>query len=231
MFAAQGQDELGLTSEFKVLADDLAMLLQAAGLKTKAYHEGTPYFAALTVDKKMVVLEHLRFYRDLCAEQLQEGKSLRDSQTFTWRALKKCNLVPNANFLSQVTSGDIVEIYNESGIQLFRNLEFFELCSYTLEDLYCCEWWRLYRRSDRVINILMNCCSEIFANEHPQGVHYPVHKHELEEIASIDRNRICMDVKFVGPLYTKKSIKALICIEAARFLLPGERLDSEFQTI
>jgi hypothetical protein len=222
--ACKTQDNINFNIEFQNLADALVGLLSTAGIKTKAYHQNLPFFSLLAADRKFQVIEDLKFYYSLCSQQVLEGKSLRDSQTFTWRALKACGLTPGSDFLSRIFTGDIVEIYNSDQIQIFRNLEFFDFCSYTLEDLYCREWWKLFERKDSITKSLLNLVPEIFSGEHPQGVHYPVQKHTVKEAASSETFQVALDFKFIGPLFNNKLVKAILCIEQATFLSPDQGL-------
>ncbi len=88
MLAGKYIGSLDLNADFKTLATDLVMLLSAEGVKVHAFNEGTPYFKALSFEAQQEVMKYLKFYYDLCCEHIQEGMSLRDNQTFTWRALK-----------------------------------------------------------------------------------------------------------------------------------------------
>lgn len=220
-----------LDSDFKSLATALCELLATAGVAKKPYSEELPFFRALTLEKRLSTVEQLRFYYELCVSQVCEGASLRNSQTFTWRALKKCGLTPASDFLSRITAGDIVEIYNCDGMQIFRNLEFFEFCSYTLEDLYCREWWVLYRRDQHITDMVRARVQEVFNHEHPDGLLCPAPKHILQEIASSEKFRVSMEYRFLGPLYENNAVKAMIAIESVCSLPPYQGLGQEFSTI
>lgn len=198
---------------FKALAEALCSLFHDAGIKVRPYIANLPFFSVLPTERKSEILKHFGFYLDLCTAQLQEGQSLRDSQTFTWRALKACGLTPGSDFLQRITPGDVVEIYSTTNNQIFRNLEFFDFCSYTLEELFSREWWNLFSRSETVTNNIMNIASSIFAGEHPKGIHYPVLAHTVKEISSPEKFEWNMDIKFLGPLSSNRTIKALFCIE------------------
>ena len=39
------------------------------------------------------------------------------------------------------------EDYNVEGLQTWRNLNFMKFCSYTLEEVFCIEWYKRYTRT------------------------------------------------------------------------------------
>ncbi len=208
-------DDEKLRVNFIQLATNLAQLLHSLGLKTQAGLKDFPYFSALNSFEKATAVERLQFYYNLCMEQQIEGQSLRDSKKFTWRALVKLGLIPESDFLDRLENDDIIEIYNQDHVQLFRNLEFFDICSYSIEELYCIQWWKLFRREPAISETILNMCTDLYLKKYPSGLVNPLPIHWVEECLS--RSRYCMDLqlKFLGPLLTNKKVSALICIERA----------------
>ncbi|MBS1969024.1 MAG: hypothetical protein JSU04_01885 [Bdellovibrionales bacterium] len=209
------KQEQRLRTEFIALAIGLAKMLNEAGTKTQAGLEGFPHFDNLELHDKKVAIESLRFYHDLCRDQVDEGQPLRDSKKFTWRALVKLGLSPQSDFLDRIESGDIVELYNEEQVQLFRNLEFFDICSYTIEELFCIQWWRLFRRDEAVSKSIVQLVSDLFQRKYPNGVSGPLPQHLVVESISRDKFKMDFYMKYIGPLYKNKKVGALICIEQA----------------
>lgn len=205
-----------LENQFITVATNLHELLAKEGIKNAAYLEGTPYFSALDEQKKRAIIEHMELYYQLCAEHHAEGQALRDSQKFTWRALVKLGWVPSANLMDTIGSGDIVEIYSDEQVQLFRNLEFFDFCSYTLEELFCVEWYRLFARDESVSRDILKMLEEIYSKKHPEGLTMPLPYHIVVE--SLSRDRFSMDfcMKFIAPLYKNKQIVGVVCVEQAK---------------
>lgn len=207
-----------LRSNFIALSMSLAKMLQNVGLKTQAGLEGFPHFNQLTNLEKTTAIERLQFYYDLCMEQLIEGQSLRDSKKFTWRALVKLGLSPQSDLLDRIGEGDIVEIYNEEQVQLFRNLEFFDICSYTLEELFCIQWWRLFQRDEAVSSEILKLVNDLYSKKYPNGVAGPLPQHTVLECLSRDKFKIDFFMKYIGPLYKNKQVGALICLEQAALI-------------
>jgi hypothetical protein len=207
-----------LRGNFIALATGLAKMLNNVGLKTQAGLEGFPHFNELTTQEKTTAVERLQFYYDLCLDQITEGQSLRDSKKFTWRALVKLGLSPQSDLLDRIGDGDVVEIYNEEQVQLFRNLEFFDICSYTIEELFCIQWWRLFQREESVSSEILKLVNDLYAKKYPNGVASPLPQHTVLECLSRDRFKIDFFMKYIGPLYKNKQVAALICLEQAALI-------------
>lgn len=210
--------EEALNRQFTEIAEKLAMMLQNEGLKTQASLNGLSYFSQLTTQQKEVAIEKLSFYHDLCHDHVVEDCSLRDSKRFTWRALVKLGLSPTADFLEALEDGDIVEIYDAQQVQVFRNLDFFDFCSYTLEELFTLEWWRLFKRDEDISKKILDVASEIYQKKHPIGITDPVPEHLVIEELSKEKTKLEFFIKQLSPLYQKHQVAALICVERASFI-------------
>ncbi|WP_413291110.1 hypothetical protein [Bdellovibrio sp. HCB337] len=207
-------DDQTLKLRFTEISSALVDLLCIENIKTKAYRdEGLPHFSVLSTAKKIDVIDHLEVYYNLCAEHLSEGQALRDSKRFTWRALVKMGLAPFSDLLNRITEGDIVEIYGCDNTQLFRNLEFFDVCSYSIEELFCVEWYRLFQRDNKISDLIGQKVKELLDYKHPEGLEGPFPEHIVTEIFSDEKYQSKVFMKVVAPLYQNKRIAAFICIE------------------
>lgn len=214
------QDDQTLKLQFTEISSALVELLSAENFQTKAYRdENLPHFSLLSTDKKIEVINRLEVYYNLCAEHLGEGQALRDSKRFTWRVLVKMNLVPTSDLLNKISDGDIVEIYSCDNTQLFRNLEFFDVCSYSLEELFCVEWYRLFHRDEHISKMIGQKLQELLDYKHPEGFENAFPEHTVTEIFSDEKFQSLVFMKLVAPLYQNKRIVAFICIERGGVIL------------
>jgi hypothetical protein len=55
---------------------------------------------------------------------------------------------------NQVAKNEIIEIYNTEGVQLYRSLNFFSICSYSLLDLCVNKWFELWERPTATIEAM-----------------------------------------------------------------------------
>ena len=72
--------------------------------------------------------------------------------------MKVLKLVPPSGFLDLIDDGDYFEIYNADGLQIFRNLEFYRLVSYTIAEIAIYPWDQLYARDARYHGQIVEHC-------------------------------------------------------------------------
>ena len=209
---------LPLETEFKLLCQSLSVLLSSTGLKVRGHLPGVPHFRKLEDQQKSQVVSRLRFYHDLCQEQISEGYSLRDSMSFTWRALTKLGLAPRSDLFTKITNEHIVEIYSTDNVQLYCNLNFYEYCSYTLEELHTLPWWELFERDSRNTQQIFDHTMKIFKGEILDNVKPAIDKHVLKELNSSSMFTMEYTVELMGPLFKNKRPEAFIILEKARIL-------------
>ncbi|UXR63153.1 hypothetical protein EZJ49_08695 [Bdellovibrio bacteriovorus] len=210
-------DEI-LSEDFKVIATDICRMLATEGKVIVPYLPGLPYFSQLPSEGKKRVVETLRFYQDLCHSQLAEGYRINDSLSFTWRAFRRLGLVPRAELFNHIRNEDIVEIYSEDHIQLFRNFTFFDFCSYTLEELHTNEWWALFERDEEITTKIIEEVRKVFSEEIRETFTPNIPKHVLREIRSADRLCQSMEIRRMSPLYRNKKVAAVIVLEKVEML-------------
>ncbi|MNL12871.1 hypothetical protein D3C87_1337520 [compost metagenome] len=216
--ASRHSSGISRDEQFLVLANELCTLLKVEGVTCRAALPGLPYFSKLHDDKKAEIIEHLQFYLELCDSQIAEGYRIKDSLTFTWRALKKLNLVPPSDMFSYVTDQDVIEIYDGEGRQLYRNFRFFECCSYSLEELYSVEWWNLFDRDLKITQGLFSIVDKVFAGELKNIVDAQVESHPVIEKISEQKLEILYEKAFIGPLFRDKKAEAVVAIVRGRVL-------------
>lgn len=217
LMPAQGPEE-ELKNTFASVSFALTELLSRENVQTKAFSEGLPHFSALSLERKTTALASLQNYYELCAEHVKENQSLRDSKKFTWRALGKMALAPVSDLLDSITEGDVVEIYNLDHVQVFRNLEFFDFCSYTIEELYCLEWWRLFHREEKLVKEILRLLDSFHTRKNPQGLWNALPAHVVSESLSTSKYKVEVLLTYLGPLYSNRQVQSVICIEKAAFV-------------
>ncbi|NJL24241.1 MAG: hypothetical protein HC902_03040 [Calothrix sp. SM1_5_4] len=64
--------------------------------------------------------------------------------------MRELGLRPTADLFGELDKSDIIEIYSEEHIQLFRTFNMFECISYSLDELFSYEWWDLFQRDPAI---------------------------------------------------------------------------------
>jgi hypothetical protein len=173
--------------------------------------DGVTYFDKLSVEEQNYNLNHLRNYVETCEEVHRENHSLADSPFFLMKIFRKLGLRPVDDILEKIIANDVVEIYNSRNTQIFRNINFFKISSYTLDDLMSRPWWQLYKRKDEVIRSIFYYGSEVFSGSIRETIIPNVETHYLEEIDSNAYYKMNVDIKYMSPLNSINSEGGGIC--------------------
>lgn len=100
---------------------------------------------------------------------------------FLRKALDRLGLYVDENFWSTLSNDHVVEIYGEHMIQLYRSLNFFDTCGYSLPDLAAHEWYHLWERPKIVLEELISGANEVISKGLPT-FKPNIRKHLIKEI-------------------------------------------------
>ncbi|MEO5668307.1 MAG: hypothetical protein ABIR96_09630 [Bdellovibrionota bacterium] len=78
------------------------------------------------------------------------GEGQADTRRAAKRALDKYKMRVRDEDIDLIMQDDVVEMYSIDGLQIFRNLEFFNYCRYSLLEVMMYEWFALYERASFV---------------------------------------------------------------------------------
>lgn len=209
------KDQNIINEEFMTIALNISEMLRAEGITVRPFIPGLPHFSKLSTDKKIHVIEQVRFYQELCQSQLREGFKINDNISFTWRAFGRLGLSPSKDFFSYITEEDLVEIYSKDQIQLFRNFAFFECCSYTLEELHTYEWWNLFERDEKHTQMILEDAAKTLSGEIRDTFTPNIPAHNVREISSAENILINIEIRHMAPVYRNKKVDGLIVLERA----------------
>ena len=94
--------------------------------------------------------------------------------------LKKLNLkLADKDFFSQLENGEIIEIYDLEGLQIYRSWSAFQFCSYSIDQLMTYDWNTLFERPSHVVNYLYSVLPDIFGSL--KTVHYSIDEYLIKE--------------------------------------------------
>lgn len=208
-----------MSQKFILLAEHLCELLRIYGLNVKPYlDKNNLYFSELTEELQISQLNHFQRYVEVCQETKEQGHDLRETGHLVWNMLKKLELKSHVDVFSKLKETDIVEIYNSQNVQTFRNLNFFHICSYTLDELLSLPWWKLYHRDDLVSREIFAVGAGVFSGE-IAGMVSPVSRpHILEEVASASKIKMVLNVKAMSPLVSPYEAPSVFVIEESQLI-------------
>lgn len=207
-------------SQFKAIADEITKMADSVNIKIVPYYsDQLEHFVKLDSDIRKNILNSLQVYLNVYKAVQSEGSSLLDSVRVIWNALAQLGYRPASDLFSYINSGNIIEIHNNQLVQVFRNLTFFNYCSYSLEELYCYKMPELYTRDLTFEHDLMKYVQQIYSGEIKSIIKTELKPHTITELASRDRLHITDDIHYIAPLFDAKGghqAVATLCIESAR---------------
>lgn len=210
---SQAQDAL-----FKAQAQKLSFILASEGVYVRTFAPGLPHFSQLSVERKCLANKNLGFYIELCREHMSEGYSLKDGASFLWRAFHKLKLIPRSDLFNYFHEDSVIEIYSIDNVQLFRNLNFFKYCSYTLEELHSQEWWLLFERNAQILGMVHEYAMKFVTGELTENVGLNIPRHTVRELASAELLETEVDFVMAGPLMHQRKTAGFIVTENVRII-------------
>lgn len=197
-------DNLNEGELFKNLVKELSVLINGQNYNIRPYSEETlKKLEVLSRDAVQAanrkIISNIQLIENSVVS-LSEAKN----RSMIKNILNIMKLSATSDFLNNITEEDIVEIYSPDGIQIFRNLKFYETTSYSLADLLLYEWYELYSRPTKIYEKLAEyvvyCVTKARPNEIIDLNHIPAHI--IKEIKSNPIN--LLEVKFgkMAPIYS-----------------------------
>ncbi len=80
-----------------------------------------------------------------------DPRSYDNELTLLKRALDKHGFEADERFLKTLEKDQIIELYNENMIQLYRSFNFFKITGYSLLDISVFEWYILWDRPQKIL--------------------------------------------------------------------------------
>lgn len=204
---------------FRAISTQISELAATVNIKVVPFHDkNLVHFSKLEGSHQLQILSSLEVYLSVYTTTQAEGGSILDSVRVVWNALMKLGYRPTSDLFSYICEGNVIEIHNSSFVQTFRNLAFFNYCSYSLEELYCFHLTQLYARDLTVEEDLMKYLKQIYSGEVKTVIKTNLKEHIITELSSKGRLQITDKIEFMAPLYESgggRTPIATITIESA----------------
>jgi hypothetical protein len=145
------------------------------------------------------------------------------------KALEYFNFKMKNHSWETTAKNEIIEIYNHEGIQLYRSLNFFTTCGYSLLDLCVNEWYVLWERPRRVIDQLAEIVADLFAGKKAGDSTVYVPRHLIRETYDdgttqpFQPRSILVEFKNIYPTYSADDrINGFIATSTAQVVSIGD---------
>ncbi|MEQ1875378.1 MAG: hypothetical protein ABL958_01950 [Bdellovibrionia bacterium] len=201
----------GFERDFKGQLEDLCALAGREGIRIRPHSEKSwAKFLELDSERQLDAVANFELYRSVCAAAIDDGRALTDDVSLLWHVIKKMELRPRSDLFDKLSADDVIEIYDASFIQIFRNFKFFDICSYSLADIFMYEWRDLYIREPAVTARMAQQGIAVFSGQVQGTVPVNVDDHFLEEAFGPLKLKMKMRAKYFSPLYNKQNEVAAV---------------------
>lgn len=141
----------GVCAEIISHIDFIHFLLIKASFTVRPYTgKGIQKLLSLDSDARLEVLERLKNWKAILVSGGDSLETVNES-FMAARALTHFRLKFKGMNWDQIAENEIIEIYNNEGVQLYRSLNFFSICGYSLLDLCVNRWFELWERPTATI--------------------------------------------------------------------------------
>lgn len=210
---------------FKRLTEELSSLLEKEGVLVRPYaHPQLVHFNKINEKQQLEIISGLKHFIEAAKRVLRLGRSLKESEFFVRIALEYFGFEPHPEFEHRAFQKDVVvEFYALSGIQLFRTFNYFELTSYTLEDIYCRQWHDLYERPEETVTKMFSDVENLVISADPRKT-LTYGTHIIKERASLERLEVLCHGMHIAPMCRDGKMAGLSSLVTCRAL---ERSDGK----
>lgn len=129
--------------------------------------------------------------------------------------------VGDSEFESKIKDRDVIEAYDLTGNQIFRNLELFRYTSYSLVEIISRHWSELYLRPRLIDEMIMKEWVRVMELDSKEAVPLNVPPHLMKEKSGEGR-QVMIRFKYAWLLRNEKGEKTGIMITQSASLIDGQ---------
>jgi len=136
------------------------------------------------LDNKKLHIDFLKAFKNFHETVLEnpEFSEIELDRAFLKKELSRMGLKSKVeDFLSLISEGDVLEVYNLEGNQIFRNFDYFLYSSYEVTDLIEGTWDKLFVRDDSVNERIMSEMARVLSSDGLETIALTVPNHILSE--------------------------------------------------
>lgn len=218
-----------LAAQFASQVEYFSQILADEGIDVAPYQGTFPsHFRSLDPATQAGIIQCFERYLNVCAQTVREGFRIKSDRQLLWNMIKKLGFVPTADMMDHIEDGDLIEIYTDDHIQIFRNSQLFPYCSYSLDDLLCRPWWQLFRRDQAVTDEIIAMSVDLYNGRNPNTQFYRMKPFYLEEVESPRLYRCLVQNKVMTPLRDKSNPHIVAGLTIAKVIDCTSMVDQVF---
>lgn len=206
-----------LRADFKATVEDICALIAPHTWIRPFTESPLKYFDQMSLNGAEKALSDCKTYLNILRSSAEAGK-VNDSGQILWFALKELGFRPSGDLFDKIQQGDVVEIYDTTNTQVFRNLNFFKYCSYSFEEIVCVPWPDLFDRSQETHLKMVEVSERVYSG---QEVTMGPEEHIMIERNSFFKYQMKYKLKSAHPLKGEgKRVAGMLVVEQAELLNP-----------
>lgn len=215
------------SKEYQSLVLRYREMLLGKGISVRAFSRGgLNRFLGYSFSEQEMYVSQLRDYYQICKLGELAGLDIvNDTKSMMEFTARHLNFSVPDEFISKIASQDIVEVFNYDNIQLYRNMNFFKISDYTVDDFFGTSWDKLYERAQSVTDKLIFKVGE--ATRKGQCIPFDIDPHYMREYATENRKIVKVNLKFVAPLMRYGKPVAWAASSSAEVYIPKTTNEAE----
>lgn len=181
---ARRSEELEIDRDAEVFSSQLLQISQflvARGIESKPFSSReVPHFRVLPAADRKAIIEHLQSWVEVMVAHPELDIYGTEEQVL-WRILGRGKFRFPPDMFNALPKDGVVEVYTADSRQIYRSLQFFRVCNYTLEEVCSYPWYQLYSRDPELNRISFELYEKISGGAVTGIVHNPFPIHSVKE--------------------------------------------------
>jgi hypothetical protein len=200
-------------TSFIKLAESFSEMIQSEGIFVRPYADRhLIHFNRLNKAEQEDVIERVRDFVLSCSKVRQRNGSLTNNRELVESLLNVTGMTIRKEDLDLIDDSHMIEIYNKSGMHIFRSLNIFEASSYTFEDLCCRQWHHLYERSAGEQEKILAFAMKFFTQENPVRLEPGLGPTSITEKDTLEKLIYQIETKWAIPVFKDGQLEAALTL-------------------
>lgn len=172
-----------------------------------------PFFSKLTPSEQQLIIDQLKNLLEIGWDLHSQEKKITEPANLIRTFFKKFNLHAPAWVVDSITNNDIVDVYSLDSRLIIASLNFFDICTYSVEELFCRPWAELFYREGETHIQIYQLCRSLLNGEITQPVDMTyIPQHKVRETYSSEERYVILQPRIFSPIYADNEIFGFMSI-------------------
>lgn len=204
-------------AEIKELCSSVTANIRRLGRHATA-HSPAPHPRPKNIGQRIA---WMKAYNEILAAEVVNGKRSSREKDLMWKFLAKMRYVPTSDIFDRIEDDHYIEIYDLAGDQMYRSLNYFDLVSFTVDDVMNLNWKRHYSRNKRVNLSLLSLTARLFTGQFKETyICTKVPTHQVSETIA-GHYLFELNIRYISPLKQRGKCMAMVVVSNTRRLRPA----------